>query len=169
MTTAKKTGKHAVPSSKPRATRSGSHPKVAPPATLASVLSDAFAQGFYVKGKLLPEHTDETQLKLAFALVPTGVAMGQLNALALAVRAVGDAEPFAVEAPLSAKQKTAFGKLAAEKGMPAPFKQILAAAQPALEKRRDLYALYGVLSGTMDKLNSVANTMALADELGSRA
>lgn len=139
--------------------------------TVSEAATEAFANGFYAKGVLRPEHTDETQLKLAYALVPTGIGFGQLNALALAVRAVGDLEPFELEGAITPKQKAAFAAVLAEKAMPAPFKELLQAALPKLEKRRDLYALYGVLSGTMDKISAIANTMAMADELakGMRA
>jgi hypothetical protein len=178
MTTKKtgKTGAHAkfVPA-KAKTGKTGTQAKFVPGAaadpapSISQVAADAFAGGFYVKGALRPEHKDETQLKLGFALATTGIAFGQLNAFALAVRAAGDAEPFAPEEAVTAKQKTTLAKLAAEKGLPAPFKAILTAAAPKLEKRRDVYALYGVLSGTMDKLNAVGSVMQMADRQAAAA
>ena len=133
--------------------------------TVTGAATEAFEKGFYANGVLRPEHTDETQLKLAYALVPSGIGFGQLNALALAVRAVGDLEPFALEGAITPKQQAAYAALLAEKAMPAPFKELLQAALPKLQQRRDLYALYGVPSGTMDKISAMANTMRISEQL----
>lgn len=129
---------------------------------IATIAKEAFAPGLFDKaGKLLPEHTGETQTKLAGAIGLSRLHWKEVNAIALAVRAVGDLEKFEPDAAVTAKQKTAFEALAAEKGLPADLRGVLAAAKPSIAKRRDLYALYGVLSGTMDQLISNASLMEL--------
>lgn len=129
---------------------------------VSKVAKEVFAGPFFTGRGIRHEHKSETPLKLALALMPSGVTYGQLNALALAVRAVGSLEGEAPNEPLSKKQKTAWNALVAEKGLPLPFRSVLEAAAPHLEKRRDLYALYGVLAGTMEKLTTLGAVAELA-------
>lgn len=128
---------------------------------IASVAQQVFAHPFFNEKSVRREHKSETPLKLALALMTSGVTYGQLNALSLAVREVGGLEEEAADKPLSKKQKAAWDKLVAEKALPAPFRELLQAAAPRLAKRRDLYALYGVLGGTLDKLTTLASVAEL--------
>jgi hypothetical protein len=132
---------------------------------LSRVVKEAFPAGLFDQaGKLLPEHTGETQTKLAAAIGLSRIHWKEVNAIALAVRAVGDLEKFEPAAAVTPKQKAAFDALAAEKAVPAELRALLTAAKPAIAKRRDLYALYGVISGTMDQLISNASLAGLNTE-----
>ncbi|GEM_PF-3509948 len=127
------------------------------------VIKEAFAPGLFDKtGKLFPEHAGETQAKLAAAIGHGNLKWKELNAVALAVRALGDLEDFEPELPVTAKQKAALEQLASEKGLPAELRGLLTSAIPAIAKRRDLYAFYGVLSGTLDQLIANASILDLA-------
>lgn len=133
---------------------------------VATVAAEVFARPFFSGSEVRVEHRAETPLKLALALLPSGVTYGQLNALALAVREVGGLEPESFEATISKKQQQAFAALVAEAGLPAPFRAVLEAASPRLVQRRDLYALYGVLAGALEKLTRMSAVAGLvaADE-----
>ena len=122
---------------------------------------ELFAGGFYEKGKLKALHQGESQAKLAGSLYESDIPWAQINALALSVRSIGDLEEHSPEAKLTKRQTDALAALQAEKTLPAPFKQPLEAAAPKLQARRDLYALYGVLSGMLDHLASLQRTLDL--------
>ena len=129
---------------------------------IRDVVKEALGAGLFDKaGKLLPEHTGETQAKIAGAFMQSPLQWRELNAIALAVRAVGDLEGFEPDSALTSKQKTALASLASEKSLPADLRALIEAATPALSKRRDLYAFYGVLSGTLDHLIANANILKL--------
>jgi hypothetical protein len=130
---------------------------------ISAVAKEAFAAGLFDKsGKLLAEHKGETQAKLAGAFLHSALQWKELNAIALAVRAVGDLDAFEPDAALSAKQKKAMQALIAEKQLPASLRGMLENAAPAIDKRGDLYAFYGVLSGTLDQIIASASLLELA-------
>ena len=129
--------------------------------SVSQVAKEVFANSFFVKNDVRAEHTAETPVRLAMVLMNSGVTYGQLNALALAVRDVGGLEAQAPEEAVTAKQKAQWEKLVAETTLPAPFRELLQAATPRLEQRRDLYALYGVLAGTMERLGALGGLSEL--------
>jgi hypothetical protein len=128
---------------------------------ISQVAQQLFAHAFFNEKSLRKEHKIETPLKLALALMPTGITWGQLNALSLAVRTIGEMEEEDGDKPISKKQKAAWDKLLVERAVPPTFRQVLEAASPRLLKRRDLYALYGVLSATQEKLTTLGSVAEL--------
>ena len=129
--------------------------------SVSQVAKEAFASGFFTKNQVRDELHAETQVRLAMALMGSGVSYGQVNALALAVRDVGGLEPNDPDAAVTAKQRAQWDQLVAEKALPAPFKDLLEAVGPKLQKRRDLYALYGVLAGTLERLGALVGMSEL--------
>ncbi len=132
--------------------------------SIDTVAPQVFAQSFFDGDVVRAELRQEAPLKRALALLPSGVSWGQLNALALSVRELGGLEPQGAAEPMSPAQRTAFDGLRNEPGLPAPFRAVLNAAQPRLQLRRDLYALYGVLAGTLEKLTTLGSVAELAVE-----
>ena len=92
---------------------------------ISQVAQQLFAQPFFNEKSVRKEHKAETPIKLALALMQTGVTWGQHNALALAVRAVGTMEEEAADKPLSKKQKAAWDKLVVERALPSAFRDVL--------------------------------------------
>lgn len=125
-----------------------------PPAAL-------FARGFFDAQGLLPQHVHESEVRLAQWLLAVGGLSPQLQALALAVRAVGDEAAYEPNAPLAEKQWRAWERLRTEPSLPLALQCIVSAATPALRKRRDLYALYGILSGTLERLRTLVRVARL--------
>lgn len=121
-----------------------------------------FAQPFFEKTEVRHQYKSEAPMKIALAVLASGVAYAQVNALALAVREIASMESLSPDQPISAAQKEAWKKLEAEKAVPDPLRAVLTAAAPRLEKRRDLHALSGVLAGTLEKLGSLAGVSELA-------
>ncbi len=138
-----------------------SHP-VATVGASAKTASTVFAPGFYSGEALRQEHRAESSLRLAYTLHAAQVDPRLVHALALAVREVADAAPFEPQQRLSSIQLTRYEGLMNEKGLPAPFRDILQAALPRLTLRRDLTALYGVLSGTYERMLRLLAVTALA-------
>ena len=103
----------------------------------------------------------EAPLKLAYGLLPTGLTYGQLNALALAVREVAKLETTAPTSPLSKPQEKAWKALQVEKALPAPFRELLAAAARHVHTRFELQLLYGLLVAAMEKLGTLGRVSEL--------
>lgn len=123
--------------------------------TVSEVARNAFEPGFYIKGALRPEHRADTQQRLAQALMPSGINAEQVGLLAQAMRDIGDAEEFSPDQPVTQKQRLMVTKIVTDPIAPA-FRDIIQAAVPHLTQRRDLYALFGVLSGTQEKMEQMA-------------
>jgi len=138
-----------------------------PVGSVAEVARAAFTPGFFSGEALREEHRVETGLRLAYALRAAQVEPGRLHALALAVRDVGDAEPLEGKEKerLTDKQQRMLQGLIAEKGLPAPFRELLEAALPRLSQRRDLAALYGVLSGAYERMGRIEAVRGLPTDV----
>jgi hypothetical protein len=131
--------------------------------SVGEVASAMFGPGFFVGDALREELRAEAALRLAYALREAGVHPDSVHALALAVREVGDAAPLEKQEKeqLTDEQRKLFQGLIAEKGLPAPFRTILETALPRLVQRRDLVALYGVLSSTYERMGRIEAVKAL--------
>jgi hypothetical protein len=116
-----------------------------------------FGQGFFAGDVLREELRAEAAVRLAYALRAAGVHPDSVHALALSVRDVGDAAPLQDQEkePLTEDQRKMFQGLITEKGLPEPFRELLKAALPHVARRRDLVALYGVLSGTYERMGRI--------------
>jgi hypothetical protein len=125
--------------------------------SVTEVSSAMFGSGFFVGDALRDELRAEAGVRLAYALRAAGVHPDSVHALALSVRDVGDAAPLQGQEkePLTESQRKMFQGLIAEKGLPEPFRQILSAAVPQITQRRDLVALYGVLSSTYERMGRI--------------
>lgn len=121
----------------------------------AEVARAAFSPGFFTGATLREEHRTETGLRLAYALRAEGLQPWQLHALALAVRDVGDRVPFDAEAPLTPEQLRLLRGIQGERALPAPLRGVLDAALPAISRRKDLAAFYGVLSGGYERWSHI--------------
>jgi hypothetical protein len=131
--------------------------------SVGEVASALFGSGFFVGDALREELRAEAPLRLAYALRDAGVHPDSVHALALAVREVGDAAPLqdTERAPLTDGQKKMFQGIIAEKSLPATFRTLLEAAFPKVALRRDLVALYGVLSGAYERMGRIEAVRAM--------
>ena|GEM_PF-6835646 len=130
---------------------------------VAEVADAMFGSGFFLGDALREELRAEAAVRLAYALREAGVHPDSVHALALAVREVGDSAPLEDKdkEPLTDGQRKALQGLIAEPGLPAPFRDILEAAIPKVTLRRDLVVLYGVLSGTYERMGRIEAVRAM--------
>jgi hypothetical protein len=129
--------------------------------SFAAAIREVFAAPLGDSKKPRADLKAEAPLKLAYGLLPTGLTYGQLNALALAVREVAKLETTAPTSPLSKPQEKAWKSLQGEKALPAPFRELLAAAARQVRTRFDLHLLYGLLVAAMEKLATIARVSEL--------
>jgi hypothetical protein len=131
--------------------------------SVGQVAGAMFGSGFFVGEAVREELRAEASVRLAYALRAAGVHPDSVHALALAVREVGDSAPLENQerAPLTDGQRKMLQGLIAERGLPAAFREILEAAFPKVTLRRDLVALYGVLSGTYERMGRIEAVRAM--------
>ena len=116
-----------------------------------------FARGFYTaSGDVAPEFRAEVPLRLMYALRDAGVQRGQLEALTLALRDVGEAAPLATDAALDPAQRRVLDDIRAEENLPVIFKALLDAVAPRLVHQEDLVAFYGVMNNVIAKWDTMA-------------
>jgi hypothetical protein len=133
---------------------------------VGEVAREMFGAGFFVGDSLREELRAEAAVRLAYALGRDGVHPDSVHALALAVREVGDSAPLEnmEQEPLTADQRKKFQGLIAERTLPAPFRTLLEVALPKVTQRRDLVALYGVLSSTYERMGRIEAVRAMPAE-----
>src|SRR5262249_42470052 len=126
--------------------------------SVGEVASVLFGSGFFVGDALREDLRAEVPLRLAYMLRDAGVHPDSVHALALAVREVGDPAPLRgpEKEPLTDRQRKMFQGMIAEKSLPVTFRTILEVALPQVVLRRDLVALYGVLSGAYERMGRIA-------------
>lgn len=129
---------------------------------LKRAIEKVFAKGFHdEKGTLRPMMGAEGQLALAYVFLKEGLNIGQVEAVAMAVRSVGDGEPHAPLEKPSQAQTAKLEGLMREADLPSSFAVTLECALPRIVLRRDLYALYGLLQGTLLRMRGIEDTRAL--------
>jgi hypothetical protein len=128
-----------------------------------AVIKGAFEAEFFDGEILNQELRASVPVKLSMALRGAGMTYAQVNALALSVREVVelDANPLNGQA-LSPKQKSAWDALSNEKALPEIFRRVLGEARARVSTPRDLTVVYGILAGTLEKMNVLNNMAALA-------
>jgi hypothetical protein len=131
--------------------------------SVGEVAGAVFGPGFFVAEALREEPRVEAALQLAYALREAGVHPDSVRALAVAVREVGDSAPLGEQEKerLTDGQRKALRGLLAERGLPAPFRDILEAALPTLTLRRDLAVFSAVLSGTHERMGRIGVARAM--------
>jgi hypothetical protein len=129
------------------------------------IVQEAFAAPFFTGTTLNADLHAQTPVNLAMGLLAQGMHYEQVNALALSVREVCQLEAPEQTSPLalSAKQKAAWTALLGEKALPETFRTVLEAASARVLARRDLTVLYGLLAGTLEKINVLQNMAQLSD------
>jgi hypothetical protein len=131
--------------------------------SVGEVAGELFGSAFFVGDTVREELRSEAGVRLAYALRAAGAHPDSVHALALAVREVGDSAPLEKQErePLTDGQRKKLQGLIAERGLPAAFREILEAAFPRVTLRRDLVALYGVLSSTYERMGRIEAVRAM--------
>jgi len=134
--------------------------------SVGEVAGTVFGTRFFVGEALREELRVEAALQLAYALREAGVHPDSVHALALAVHELGGSAPLGEQEkePLTDGQRKALRGLLAERGLPAPFRDILEAALPKLMLRRDLVVLSAVLSGTHERMGRIGAVRVMPDD-----
>jgi hypothetical protein len=132
------------------------HPLEQKAAAVAQLARTLLANGYYHGDDIAPDMRGEVPLRLMYALRGAGVQRWQLEALALAVRDIGEAAPLEPAAGLDPAQKQAFDGIRAEGDLPVAFKGLLDGAAPSLVRQQDLIAFYGLLNNVIAKWDTMA-------------